>query len=309
MKRVLTTVAALLTAAAALPATAQVGDRASTASEDQSRESVVVQGQRKAVIQQLRNLIARNKSDQLARFESRVCPMVIGMPRDWTTIMARMIRENIESVGADVDKPGCKPNGLVIFIDQPVELVRALEKEEPGLLGMHPRTVANLIDTGGPAISWHVTQTTGADGEQLQSGTFDGVPGNFGGSTNAIPVTRGITSSRLYTPVRQDMMLAMVVIEKGRTEGKTLRQIADFATMHLLLEVKPSAAGSDPSSILSLFETRAEGFSPPRRLSRFDRGALNGFYAQRKNNLSSAQQRANIATAIEKGAGEDPTNR
>ena len=306
MARVLA--AALLAVAAAIPATAQVETRTSTASNDQSRESVVVQGQRKAVMQQLRNLIARNKSDQLARFESRVCPMVIGMPRDWTAIMTRMIRDNIDSVGADVDKPGCKPNGLVIFIDQPVELVRALEKEEPGLLGMHPRTVANLIDTGGPAISWHVTQTMGAAGEELQSGTFDGIPGNFGGSTNAVPVTRGITSSRLFTPVRQDMMLGMVVIEKGRTEGKTLRQIADFATMHLLLEVKPGAGGKDASSILSLFEPRSEGHSAPRRLSRFDKGALTGFYDQRMNNLSSAQQRANIATAIEKGAGKDPNN-
>lgn len=305
MTRVLTAAAALLTAAAALPATAQVGVRASTAAEPPSQESVVVQGQRKAVIEQLRNLIARNKSDQLARFESRVCPMVIGMPRDWTAIMTRMIRRNIESVGAEVDKPGCRPNGLVIFIDRPVELVRALEKEEPGLLGMHPRTVANLIQAGGPAISWHVTQTMGAAGEELQSGTFDGVPGNFGGNTNAVPVTRGITSSRLYTPVRQDMMLAMVVIEKGRTEGKTLRQIADFATMHLLLEVKPNAGQKDPSSILSLFEPRATGISTPMRLSRFDRGALTGFYAQRMNNLSSAQQRANIATSIEKGAGEE----
>jgi hypothetical protein len=48
--------------------------------------------------------------------------------------------------------------------------------------------------------------------------------------------------------------------------------------------------------------------SAPARLSRFDRGALRGFYTQRENNRSARQQAENIARAIEKGAGEEPAN-
>ncbi len=47
----------------------------------------------------------------------------------------------------------------------------------------------------------------------------------------------------------------------------------------------------------------------PGRLSKFDRGALRGFYTQRENNRSARQQAENIARAIEKGAGEEPTTK
>ena len=36
------------------------------------------------------------------------------------------------------------------------------------------------------------------------------------------------------------------------------------------------------------------------------RGALRGFYTQRENNRSARQQAENIASAIQKGAGEEP---
>ena len=295
--------AAVLAVALAAPALAQVGVRSSTAQTVQDKE-IVVQGQRKAVMRQLRELIARNRGDQLARFEDKVCPMVIGMPRDWTAIMTRMIRGNIESVGAEVDAPGCTPNGLVIFIDQPAELLEALRKDEPWLLGMTPRQASNFTRAAaGPLVSWHVSDMRGADGEMLagMSSLTDPVTG-ASGSTDA-RITRGITSSRLYLPVRQEMMLGMVVVEKGKTEGRTLRQLADLATMHLLLEVRPSAGAKNHGSILSLFEPRPAGHAEPQRLSPIDRGALAGFYAQRANNLTAAQQRLNIAKAMERGAG------
>ena len=102
------------------------------------------------------------------------------------------------------------------------------------------------------------------------------------------------------------MLVGFVVIDRQQTVGKSLRQLADVATMHLLLDVNQDAGTRDPGSILSLFEQRPEGMSAPMRLSKFDRGALAGFYTQRENNRSARQQAENIARAIEKGAGEEP---
>ena len=133
MTRVLaTTLAALLTASAAIPASAQIGVRASTADASQSQESIVVQGQRKAIAQAVSKLIEQSKSEQFARFEDALCPIVIGMPRDWTASLTRMIRENVVAVGGKVGKPGCTFNAAIIFIDQPLELVKAFAEEEPG---------------------------------------------------------------------------------------------------------------------------------------------------------------------------------
>jgi hypothetical protein len=298
MIRVTLTAALLLGAAA--PASAQIGTRASSAtsqSQDEKDDAIVVRGQKKkAIAQALKQLIEPSeRGEQLARFEDKVCPMVIGMPRDWTQKMTQMIRDNITAVGGKLEAPGCKPNALAIFIDQPNELVDALHEEEPHLFNMTPWQFKQFAARPGPLWSWHVTDMRSRDGAQLAQGSMNG---------NDFAVVKQASASRLYTNIREDMLAGFVVVDRPRTVGKTLRQIADIVTMHLLLDVKHDAAARDMSSILSLFETRGEGQIAPDRFSSFDRGALTGFYTQRENNRTATQQRENIAKSIQRGAGE-----
>ena len=290
--------AALLLSAIAMPAVAQVGVRASTADKAQTGNEIVVTGQKKKqeIAQALKKLIEPTGSEQLARFEDKVCPMVIGMPRDWTIRMTRMIRDNIAAVGGKLEPAGCKPNALAIFIDQPRELVDAFHEAEPHFFNMTPREFKQFAETPGPVWSWHVTDMRGRDGQQLGQGSMNG---------NDFSVVRNASASRLYSNVREDMLAGFVVIDRQQTVGRTLRQLADLTTMHLLLDVKPGAGKQDMGSILSLFEARGEGAAPPARFSTFDRGVLTGFYTQRENNRSATQQRENIAEAIRRGAGED----
>lgn len=310
MPRVLAIAAAAAALAAAMPAAAQVGVRASTAA-DAKDESVVVTGQRREIAKALRQLIEPTGSEQLARFEDEICPMVIGMPKDWTASLTRMIRDNVVAIGGKAGKPGCRVNAPVIFIDQPLELIRALAKEEPGFFNMTPRELAQFTAAPRPVASWHVTDTRGRDGEEL-GGVRSIVDPSSGAqlpTDSSAKVTRSITVGRLVSPVREDMLVGFVVIDRQQTPGKSLRQLADLATMHLLLDINQEAGTRDPGSILSLFEPRGQGEGAPARLSRFDRGALRGFYTQRENNRTARQQAENIARAIEKGAGEDPQKR
>ncbi len=303
-------IAAAAALAAAMPAAAQVGVRASTAA-DPKDESVVVTGQRREIAKALRQLIEPTGSEQLARFEDEICPMVIGMPKDWTASLTRMIRDNVVAVGGKVGKPGCRVNAPVIFIDQPLELIRALAADEPGFFNMTPRELAKFTAAPRPVSSWHVTDTRGRDGEELGSvrSITDPSSGANLPTDSSAKVTRNFTAGRLASPVREDMLVGFVVIDRMATPGKSLRQLADLATMHLLLDINQEAGQRDPGSILSLFEPREAGEPAPARLSRFDRGALRGFYTQRENNRTARQQAENIAKAIEKGAGEDPNPR
>lgn len=310
MSRVLAIAAGAAALAAAMPAAAQVGVRASTAA-DPKDESVVVTGQRREIAKALRQLIEPTGSEQLARFEDEICPMVIGMPKDWTASLTRMIRDNVVAVGGKVGKPGCRVNAPVIFIDQPLELIRALAADEPGFFNMTPRELAKFTAAPRPVSSWHVTDTRGRDGEELGSvrSITDPSSGANLPTDSSAKVTRNFTAGRLVSPVREDMLVGFVVIDRMATPGKSLRQLADLATMHLLLDINQEAGERDPGSILSLFEPREAGEPTPARLSRFDRGALRGFYTQRENNRTARQQAENIAKAIEKGAGEDPNPR
>jgi hypothetical protein len=307
LRRLRTAIAAALLATAA-SAPAQIGVRASTSADTQAQESIVVQGQRRQIAQALKKMIERTDSEQLARFEDEVCPIVIGMPRDWTASLTRIIRDNVVAVGGKVGKPGCKINAAVIFIDQPLELIKAFAEAEPGFFNMTPRQLAEFTAVQRPIASWHVTDMRGRDGEELGSVRSIVDPGSGARLPvdSTAKVTRSTTVGRLASPVREDMLVGFAVIDRQQTPGKSLRQLADLATMHLLLDINQKAGTRDPGSILSLFEPRPEGVSAPLRLSKFDRGALRGFYTQRDNNRSATQQAENIARAIEKGAGEEP---
>ena len=297
---------ALAGLSAAAPLSAQIGVRASTTAPAPSaaaNDEIVVQGQKRVIAKALRDLIRPSGgAEQLARFEDDVCPLVAGMPRDWTAVLTRMIRDNVVAVGGTVApvKPGkkCTVNAVVIFIDQPHELVSALAEAEPDFFSLTPREMRYFTEAKRPVTSWHVTDMRSRDGEELASmGSLGGIPADG-------KIVRQASATRLYSNIREDMLTGFVVIDRQATVGKSLRQLADLATMHLLLDVKQDAGAKDNGSILSLFEPRLANATGPRGMSRFDRGALAGFYTQRENNRTAAQQRNNIADAIKRGAGE-----
>ncbi len=176
--------------------------------------------------------------------------------------------------------------------------MKALAEAEPGFFDMTPREVAYFTTAARPVTSWHVTDMRGRDGEEL------GSVGSVGGQPADAKLVRQASATRLYSTIREDMLTGFVVIDRQATVGKSLRQLADLATMHLLLDIKQDAGANDASSILSLFEPRPTGDGGPRALSNFDRGALAGFYTQRENNRTAEQQRLNIAGAIKRGAGQ-----
>jgi hypothetical protein len=309
MSRVAFTTGGLAALLAIAPALAQTSQPAPGASED---DAIVVVGQREAVSRVIQERFSESRS-QLARFEQKVCPMVAGMPVDWTAKLTQMIRENIVALGGKVGEPGCTVNATVIFSDQPHEFIQAFAKKQPAYFAMSPRQLDQFTAASRPVVSWHVTEIYSRDGQEMggareasQKQTLS-VGGTSVTTTNDSPmsakVNRQSAATRLYSNIREDMLVGFVVIDRQQTPGRTLRQLADLTTMHLLLDVKQDAGTKDPNSILSLFEPRAAGLSPPLSMSRLDRGIIQGFYGLNDNNRSAAQQYSQIAAAIQRGAG------
>ena len=270
---------------------------------------IVIEGKRESVRKSLERLIAESESGQLARYEKDICPAVAGLPADWTAVVTRMIRDNVVAAGRRAAAAGCQVNALAIVVDRPRDMLIGLRKSDPSFFAMTPRTFDHFVAAERPAYSWQLTDTFGSRGEMLrQLSTLTYRDPNTGAIITT-PLDAGTklakaeTGSRLTSGVREEIELSFVAVDRDRIEGLTLRQLADFATMHLLLQIRPDAGAQDPGSILSLFEPR-EGEAPPARMSRFDRGALGGLYGQPHNNRSAAQQRQNIVKAIERGAGE-----
>lgn len=273
-------------------------------------ETIIVEGQRTNITRLVADTINDAGVEPLARFEDKVCPGVVGLTGDQAIKMVDMMRANIVALGGKVDEPGCTANATAILVNQPVEFVKKLAKTQPAYFTMTPRELSLFTTRPRAVASWHVTETRARDGQELAGADkvsdrkkkLANTQASSSVSINAT-VVRQSSATRLYTNTREDMTFGFVVIDRQKLAGKTLRQLADLATLHLMLDVKQNAGGTNASSILSLFEERPAGVAAPAELSQFDRAMVQGLYGPSENNRSASQQFSQIATAIRRTAG------
>jgi hypothetical protein len=275
-------------------------------------ESILVEGQRTSVTRLVSETINDAGVEVLARFEDAICPGIVGLTGDQALKLVQMIRGNVLALGGKVADPGCTANATVIVVDQPVDFVKQFAKKQPGFFTMTPRELDQFTSAPRAVASWHVTETRDRDGQELDGSDkvsdrkkrMSGTNAQTSVAINA-RVVRQSAATRLYTNTREDMMFGFAVIDRQRLAGKSLRQLADLATLHLLLDIKQNAGARNRASILSLFEDHPAGSAAPAELSQSDKAMVQGLYSASENNRTPAQQFSQIATAIRRSAGKD----
>jgi hypothetical protein len=111
----------------------------------------------------------------------------------------------------------------------------------------------------------------GFNGERIASRPVRGL-GSIADAANKIPF-----ASRLSLPISVEVTGSVVMIELAQANGKTLTQLADYATMRTLANTN----GLDPQSvpaaptILTLFQDE----DAPAELTQFDRSLISGLYS------------------------------
>lgn len=300
MRRLISALLAATVASTTLAAAPLAAQQApSVAKETTPNPDIVVQGTREELRTQLRQILDTSDG-QLARFESAFCPKVIGLPADWTRHLETMIRANAAQAGLKVEPAGCRPTALAIFIDDPQRLVVELRKAMPSLFdGYTPRELDAIVAAKRPAYNWRTVEMVDKNGLVLP------VAGQINGEVSTARIVRNANSSRVTSNVRYDILTSFAAIDITKTPGHTLRQLADYATMNLMLDLSRDAARkAQPESILALFEATSPDAAPPQ-MSAMDKGALRGLYGQRANNVSAAVQRGRMAKAMKEGAADD----
>jgi hypothetical protein len=286
-----------LAALAAAPSGALAQDR----SPAPANGEITVVGRREALTTMLKHVLQESGSGQLARFETRLCPGVAGLPENYSSTIVGIIRANAQAAGLGVQKEGCRPNAIAVFVSDPKALIEGWKKKDPSLFGyMTPDEIASLTKIAYPVVSWRVTETRGRDGTPPERLDSVGVPGGGTSPTaqNAI-VVRNASPMRLYENVREDILLSLAVVDSRLIGGKTLQQLGDLATLHLLLTIAPDAGSKAArDSILSLFAERTDGAAAPAGLSAADRGMLKGMYRAVENNFTANAQRGRLAGAV-----------
>lgn len=301
-----------MAAAALVSAPAMAQEAGDAAAEEQSSETdsrIVVRGRPTDVTRAQAHRQARDIAvigdiydEPLARFEQPVCPGIMGMQREMAELMVTRIRDNARYLDLEVQPDGCRANLIVVFTqDGRAELEEIMDRSPELFVETNAYDRRRLLEPG-PTRVW--TQT--------DYRTRDGMP-VYGDRRNraSVPTVGGwMAHSRIYTTLRNDITSVMVFIDRDATDGLSVGQLADYATMRGLVQTKPS---KDPymDSILEIFNP--DGASPSR-LTDFDRAYLRAVYDWIPNLPAAAKlggiNRELREIAREAAAAEeaDPTN-
>ena len=273
---------------------------AAAVEDDSAREGILVIGSRQQQIQAVRDLTAavtkKGPADKpLPRFYQPFCPKVLAIQEGYAAVLTERIRSNANAVDVGVAAGNCHPNALLIFARDASETLKTLRKEQPWFFTDLSEFEVNRLAKGGERVfAWQTTEVRGVDGRPMRVVEVEiGNP----------PVRRELTineqrqTGRLNQPVRVDLSGAIVLIDYRYISGKTLTQLADYASVRLLASTNdlPAEEAVSVPSILSLFTTPE---SAPPGLTPFDIGYLRARYSLRANANALAIKDATVRTYL-----------
>lgn len=248
-----------------------------------------------------------NNSGQLARFEGEFCPFIAGLPEEYATSVLRMVRSNATKLGLTVPENECRANALIIFTNDAPTYMAELRKKRAGWFStLTARNKRLLTKNKRKFYAWHDISSIRLNGGS--SANFDnestalagaissgnGPPGQAEGRFGAWNSDGG----RIDSPVEDSINSGFIVMDLLQTNGMTFRQLADFATLHLLMDIDVDAQKKFPAnSILNLFDVK-DPASLSGRMTDVDRLTAKGLYDIRTNNKTARIQSRNIARYV-----------
>lgn len=210
------------------------------------------------------------RDDPLPRFSDRLCPGVLGLQAGAAALMIDRIRDTAKRLDLWLtdDDGTCSPNFIVAFVeDGQADIRRIAENNGWAFEDMSLTRRRSLLEEEGPVRVWTTTQMK----------TRDGAPVPRSLNLNDPPVVNTwMAHSRIYLAVREDITSVVVLIDKEGAKGKTLLQLADYATMRGLARTRPvDTDGQAMDTILALFDPDG---NPPQELTPFDQAYLAAVY-------------------------------
>ena len=261
----------------AIPALAQEAGQAAEPDAGAGDPSIVVTEDRERPTSREVSRQARDISDitsdiydrPLARIEDRLCPGVIGLREDAAQLMIDRIRWNAERFEMrQADDTRCSPNLIIAFVEDGKAQIAELQDKQPWLFQSLtiPEREA-LLEEDGPVRVWTTAQLR----------TRDGMPIQRRESLDAPPVVQmWMAHSKIYLTIREDITQVVVLFDRAGVRGKTVIQLADYATMRSFARTKPADGDAVAlDTILALFDSNHE---PPGGLTEFDQAYLRSLY-------------------------------
>ncbi len=242
-------------------------------------DPIVVTGEREkqaeAAGDQARAITLRPRIDKpLARHYAPVCVTTFGVDAAYGAVMAQRVADNVRALGLPAGGTGCSPNVWIGFIRDSKAEVARLRQREPAMFALMKNYEADRVLAGSGAVQvWHATEIRNVDGRPIRREQVyipDRGPADIDINTPA-------QAGRLKTPIRTDINGTIILFDRARADGLTVRQLADHATFRILAPVQ-DAATVEPGTIASILHLFAAGAERADGLTSFDWAYLSAYY-------------------------------
>lgn len=239
-------------------------------------DDIVVQGQLQEAERQVetltRAITRRPRVDKpIAKQYAGICVGVHGLAEEFAHVLIAQIEANAQWLDIHVLGSGCTVNTIIAFTGNSRGEIERLRKEEPWLFEtLLDYEYDRILRGNGAAQSWQATQVKGADGKEFSTIMIGDIPREVQSNKQAF-------ASNLADQLRVDVEGSIVVFDNAYVPGKSIQQLADYATMRLFAPTDDISNGSESgmATILSLF---GEDGMAPEGLTSFDRAYLGALY-------------------------------
>lgn len=224
---------------------------------------------------------------QLSRFETKVCPLSIGLAPERNALVIERMRRVAAAAAIPLAARDCRPNVILIVTNSKSALLEQLFKKRSYMFpdSWSVSHIHELERDPAPALAWAIEGVT----------TGDSAPLDYGSEA---PLNRTARAASRLTPAARPYFTASIVLVEAKAlDGLTTTQLADYAAMRAFVRTDPTKIdASAPTSILALLDTPM-GQPVPLTLTPWDMSFLKSFYATRANAYAE-YQRAQIKTLM-----------
>lgn len=236
-------------------------------------DTVTIEG-RRAVKRQIDDFVSGTlvtyMNDSLMRWDTRICPIIAGLPGDQGEYIAARLSQVARDVHAPLAVPGkhCRPNFMVVVSDTPDAVAEHWAKHDYTMyntcngLGY----VKDFLNSRRPIRVYYNGKFRPSDGESSPDVSQYNVIGldldfHFGPCVSGAGVATG---TRLRYGSVQGMESVIILIDGRRAANLNIGQLADYIALVGLAQIRPDANTGTAPTILSVFDSadpRPQGLS------------------------------------------------
>jgi hypothetical protein len=260
-----------------LPVCSGAATSAATAQPPLDPITVEAQRQREAIRRQvslfITSITVNGFDEAVARWQSPICPLVAGLPRDMGELVLQRVSLAAKNAGAPLAPEKCDANFFVVVSTEPDVLLKKWHARDRQMFrddrGLGP--IKRFLASPRPVRIWYNAGNRCPGELASDLGLFSAGQGqrNYPTCTHS-----GASGTRLGQNVRA-IESVIVVIDAKRVVDLNIGQLSDYVAMVGMAEVR---LDRDPGPVTTILRVLDDGTERPQGLSVWDEAFLKSLY-------------------------------